>query len=40
MSTTMLEKHFTVPELAEIWALSQDTVLRMVRDEPGVFKIN
>ncbi len=37
---TALEEHFTVKELAAAWKLSQDTVLRMVRDEPGVLKIN
>lgn len=36
----VLEEHFTVKELAEAWKLSADTVLRMVRDEPGVLRIN
>lgn len=38
--TTVMEEHFTVKELAQAWKLSEDTVWRMVRDEPGVFKIN
>lgn len=37
---TVLEEHFTVKELAAAWKLSPDTVLRMVRDEPGVLRIN
>jgi hypothetical protein len=30
------EKHYTVPELAEIWIVSSDTIRRVFADEPGV----
>lgn len=32
----MTERHFTVMELAELWNLSDDTVRRFFKDEPGV----
>ncbi len=32
------EKHFQVPEIAELWGLSPDTVRKMFKDEPGVLK--
>lgn len=35
-----IEKHYSVQELAEIWNLSEDTIRRLFRDEPGVIKIN
>ena len=33
---SMLEKHFTVKELAEAWGLSDNTVRRLFNNEPGV----
>lgn len=35
-----IEKHYSVQELAEIWNLSEDTIRRLFREEPGVIKIN
>jgi hypothetical protein len=35
-----IEKHYSVQELAEIWNLSDDTIRRLFRDEPGVIRIN
>lgn len=35
-----IEKHYSVQELAEIWNLSEDTIRRLFRQEPGVIKIN
>jgi len=35
-----IEKHYSVQELAEIWNLSEDTIRRLFREEPGVMKIN
>jgi len=32
----MMERHFTVPELAEMWGFSQDFINGRFRDEPGV----
>ena len=32
----LLERHYTVTELAEQWNLSRDTIQRMFEDEPGV----
>lgn len=34
-----LEKHYSVHELAEIWQLSDETIRRLFRDEPGVLKL-
>jgi transcriptional antiterminator len=33
-----LERHYSVAEIAEIWALSEKTVRRMFEDEDGVLK--
>lgn len=33
---TMLEKHFTVKGLAEVWGMSVTKVRRLFKDEPGV----
>lgn len=35
-----IEKHYSVQELADIWNLSEDTIRRLFREEPGVIKIN
>jgi hypothetical protein len=35
----MFERHFTVQTLAEVWALSQDTVQSWFEDEQGVVKL-
>lgn len=31
-----LEKHYSIAEIAELWALSEKTVRRMFEGEPGV----
>ena len=33
-----LERHYTVPEIAELWGWSTDTVIKVFRDEPGVLQ--
>ena len=33
------ERHYSIPEVASLWNLSQDTVRRIFRDVPGVLKI-
>jgi len=33
------QKHFTIPEIAELWQLSTDKVREIFRDVPGVIKI-
>lgn len=35
-----LEKHYTVGEIADLWALSTDTVRNLFRDHPGVVKLD
>lgn len=35
-----IEKHYSIQELAEIWNLSEDTIRRLFREEPGVIRIN
>lgn len=39
MGTTAEEKHFSVPQVAELWGLSGEKVRRMFQDVPGVLKI-
>jgi hypothetical protein len=39
MPDLMNEKHYTIKALAEMWSLSQDTVLRLVRVEPDVCRV-
>jgi MarR-like DNA-binding transcriptional regulator SgrR of sgrS sRNA len=34
-----LEKHYTAAEVAELWAISEDTVRNLFRDTHGVLKI-
>ena len=34
-----LEKHYSVAKVAEMWALSEDTIRKIFRDDPGVIKI-
>lgn len=34
-----LERHFSVPEVAELWNLSEDCVRRIFRNIPGVLKL-
>jgi hypothetical protein len=38
-SVAAFEAQFTPKELAAAWKLSEDTIRRLFRDEPGVFKI-
>ena len=38
-SPAALEKHYSVPELAKIWFLSENTVRRIFLEEPGVLKL-
>lgn len=35
-----IEKHYSVQELADIWNLSEDTIRRLFREEPGVLRIS
>jgi hypothetical protein len=32
----MVEHHYSTAELADVWNVSQDTVVRMFESEPGV----
>jgi hypothetical protein len=36
---SLLEKHYSVPEIAEAWGLGVDTVRDLFKNRPGVFKI-
>jgi len=38
-TSTYLERHLTVADLASLWNLSEDTVRRLFVDEPGVVTI-
>jgi transposase-like protein len=35
----VIERHYTVAELARLWQLDQSTVRRVFQDEPGVLKL-
>ena len=39
MSDLAFEKHFTVTDLKNQWAIGRETVRKLVKDEPGVIKI-
>lgn len=39
VAATFLEKHFTIQELAETWAIGRETVRQLVKDEPDVLRI-
>jgi hypothetical protein len=34
-----IEKHYSADQLAELWAISADTVRKIFRDDPDVLKI-
>lgn len=34
-----LEKHYTVAEISNLWQLSEDTIRKIFRDQPGVLKL-
>ena len=38
-ATTMMEKHYSVAEVAAWWGLSDDAVRRRFAEEPGVLRI-
>jgi predicted transcriptional regulator len=38
-STVILEKHYSVPELAKNWGLSESTIRRILTEEPGVLRL-
>lgn len=35
---TWTEKHYSPKELGEMWSMSHDSIIRLFRNEPGVFK--
>lgn len=39
MQESHIEKCYRVPEIAKAWQLSEDTVRKVFRDEPGVILI-
>ena len=34
------ERHYSVKEIAELWGLAENTVIRMFKQEPGVLGVN
>ena len=38
LESIALERHYSVPEVAEMWAMSQKTVRRLFENEGGVFR--
>lgn len=36
---TMLEHHYSVRDLASLWGVSPDTIVRWFADRPGVLKL-
>jgi hypothetical protein len=39
LSEGVLEKHYRVKDLAEVWHMSKQTVIGLFRNEPGVIKL-
>lgn len=39
MNDTTFERHFTVTDLKNQWAMGRETVRKMIKDDPGVVKI-
>jgi len=39
LESRVLERHWTVAEVAEAWQLSRDAVRRLFQNEPGVFAL-
>ena len=39
MSTSALEKHYRVRELAALWGFSDNTIIRLFTAEPGVIRL-
>lgn len=37
--TAVAERHYRVDELAKLWRLSRNTIIRLFQDEPGVMKV-
>lgn len=35
----LMERHYSVQELASAWGLSQNSIRRMFEDQPGVLRI-
>jgi hypothetical protein len=33
------EQHYTVPQIAELWACSPKTIIRIFENEPGVIRL-
>ena len=39
MEDSTFEKHFSISELKNQWAMGRETVRKLVKEEPGVVKI-
>jgi hypothetical protein len=39
LSDSTFEKHYSIADLCELWAVSRETVRHLVMNEPGVIKI-
>lgn len=40
INTGNLERHYRIKELAALWGFCQNTITKMVKDEPGVLKLS
>jgi hypothetical protein len=38
--STAFEKHYRVKELAELWGFAENAIIRLLRDEPGVLRLD
>ncbi len=36
---TTLEQHFSIADLAKTWRISRETIRLLVKDEPGVIRV-
>jgi len=39
VENTTFEKHYRIGDLARLWGLGRETVRKLVKDDPGVIKI-
>jgi hypothetical protein len=39
VENTTFEKHYRIGDLAELWGLGRETIRKLVKDDPGVIKI-
>lgn len=39
LGTIWMERHYSPLQLGELWGMSHDSIIRLVKDEPGVLRL-